>query len=207
MVREQVADEFGIDASYLYSPHVSMTGFFEATLEEAVNLGWTLKSFMKNIFTRTAFMNSVRHIKSPDRCAPGMVQLGRVISTDDGYVILDLDSGILPDVMREFVAMVDVKMRAKRINHMTLAKDRSAMEREALKRIWESNLAKANFTADWRVVVYELIEKVPESDFSIRGPHRLMEVISIPLGISKERRPSLPIRAEEVSPVPRISVC
>lgn len=139
-----------------------------------------------------------------------VVSVKRFLTTDDGYVLMDLESGFLRNIMADFTKTCG-DIRPKKVNHITLARDRfDESEKEAIKDLWQTEFEKANLHyLEWRIVVYELVERVPFEDLPTRGPHHLAEVLSIPMGVKMSVDQVLPFMAQDdlSLPIPRIWVC
>lgn len=205
--RHQASQRFGADSSYLYLPHVSMSGYFRCSEQEARQLGCRLQEMFNDCVpaycpsNRPPLRNqspdlsrvstaSSQSQPSSETNAKSVVWIHRIITTDDGYVLMDLESGFLREAMERLAELArkeGIEVRSKPLNHVTLARDRfDANEKQEIREFWEKEYFKHDFSnARWCVVVYELIERTPIAELATRGPHRLNEIISIPVTRSR----------------------
>eukprot|EP00747_Dinoflagellata_sp_TGD_P146145 gnl/TRDRNA2_/TRDRNA2_176658_c0_seq3.p1 gnl/TRDRNA2_/TRDRNA2_176658_c0~~gnl/TRDRNA2_/TRDRNA2_176658_c0_seq3.p1 ORF type:complete len:434 (+),score=67.13 gnl/TRDRNA2_/TRDRNA2_176658_c0_seq3:66-1304(+) len=108
----------GVDEALLYPPHVSVTGFFTATEEQAAGVCEVLGKLLS-------------------LAAPGslVVEILRALVTDDGHVLLDVRAAGIANLAERLSAEMKpkgVNVRPKDVKHMTLAKGRSQLERERI---------------------------------------------------------------------------
>lgn len=226
---------FGSDDSYLYAPHVSMSGWVKTTRGKAVRLAQRLQVMADSrVVKRAAAMHSmptgvyatvartpVRVGSTPDLGVerkndvfadlpstspdpasslsrpvqeavaarpPPLVVLGDIITTEDGYVLMDVHAPFVKQLIRDLAdqaAEEGIPVRGKPINHITLANGRnSSAERDEIKKFWWSGYREPwrRFDeCDWRIVMYEMKERTPPGGYEMRGPHHLVNVVEIPL--------------------------
>lgn len=110
--------EMGADETVLYPPHVTVTGFFTATPEQASEVV-------------AAVVKLVRNARPGSLC----VDMRQVLATDDGHVLLDV---VAPGIAKIALALAaeakqcGILIRPKHVRHLSLAKRRNAAEREQI---------------------------------------------------------------------------
>lgn len=157
----------GMDTTGLYPPHVSVTGFFTATSQQVARI---CKAATKLIAVQA---EAGFHIEMRD-----------VISTDTGYVIIDV---FAPEVAAFAVSLTDqagtfgVRMRPKDVRHLSLASGRSLAEQSRIKQLC-SILPHGLCTLDF--VVASLVHRSDVTRRDCNGeakPHTFRELLRLRL--------------------------
>lgn len=189
--RDQCAAEFGDDPTYLYPLHISVTGFFET---EARNV----KKLVKII----------RECLAKESCSS--IRVGEVICTSTGYVLFDVDAPAISSMAQRLgdrsMKELDVRIRQKAVNHISLASNRPDKEsRLRIKALYESPpsgegdaMREAFASATFDLVLSRLLRRSSYEAICKDGPHIFQEVARI--AISEDRT------SRAVSPSPPASV-
>jgi len=117
MCRARCRTHLDVDETMLYPPHISVTGFFSATEEQASGV---LAVIQKLLADWTHSLN---------------VDVQRVVSTDTGHVLLDV---VAPGIAAFATALADqarplgVHARPKAVRHLSLASRRVRQEQAAI---------------------------------------------------------------------------
>jgi len=112
----------GVDETGLYPPHISVTGFFHAKPQQAANVCRALVGLIQARSQQDGLRAEVRG----------------VVSTDDGYVILDVFAPGVAELAAALTAQVapfGVRLRPKSVRHLSLGKRKSRPEQEAIARL------------------------------------------------------------------------
>lgn len=111
-----------MDETLLYPPHVSVTGFFHATPQQAAQVCAALVRLVPEWARRGGLGTEVRG----------------VVSTNDGHVILDVFAPGIADLAATLTAQADslgISLRPKAVRHLSLGKCRSPLEQESIARL------------------------------------------------------------------------
>jgi len=117
MCRARCRTHLDVDETMLYPPHISVTGFFSATKEQASGVCAVLQRLLADW----------RHSLNVD--------VKRVVSTDTGYVLLDVAApGIaaLATSLADQAVPLGVRLRPKAVRHLSLACCRVRQEQAAI---------------------------------------------------------------------------
>jgi len=173
------------DATELYPPHITVTGFFAATTEEAAEV-CTL--------AEKELANRCRGKGSTD--GDPLVVLSQVLATEaSGYVLVAVHApkvAAFADVLaRSVFASAGVQLRPKAVQHVSLASSRSSAEQAQIQGIYQ-NLPVLGVGA-WDFVVSRLLERSDVKQLEECGrAHRFQELLRVPLQaerLAPERRP------------------
>lgn len=166
-LRDQAAVSFGADDSYCYRVHCTVTGFFNCD---------DLDVFMNKLIHLATYL---RHHQPPVQQQQQQQQQPRVISTDDGYVLLpikclSLSPGFLHTLLRDTID----SLRIKQMDHVTLAASRHDPQlRHNISHFYNQQLALLDeevFCCPWDLVFYKL-ERRSEGFYS-QGMHAFNEI-------------------------------
>lgn len=176
--------ELGDDETGLYRPHVSVTGFFEASPKQAA-----------------AFIGEVASLATSlamGECKAAMIELRDTISTDTGHVIFDIHApgvAALAQTLPAKAAALGVKVRAKAVSHLSLASGRCKDEQTRVEQIYDG-LQRGHHQLD--LVVSKLLRRSDVSTLKSSGAqHVFADLLRVPLGVapppplSSEAAPSL----------------
>lgn len=164
--------EMGPDDTVLYPPHVTVTGFFVATPMQARQI---VAVASKLVCTAAAGAMDV--------------EMRRVVSTDDGHVLLDV---VAPGVASLAMALAaeakqfGVLVRPKNVRHLSLAKRRSAAERERIVQLYSSLPLGA---CSCELVVSQLLHRSTVDKLRLHGEaHAFSEMLRVHLPATVDAR-------------------
>lgn len=163
-LREACRTELGTDATYLFPPHVSVTGFFTATAEQ---LG--------------CFCQAARTLVSV--CANSLcVDIRSIVSTQDGYVLFDISAPGVSELASTLTTMSDLFglfVRAKAVRHLSLASTRTLAEQKRIVEIY-AGLPLGQCTME--LVVSQCMQRSDSEMMRNQGsPHIFQELMRLPL--------------------------
>lgn len=166
--RARAFEVLGVDATGLYPPHVTVTGFFTATAEQAAAVVATINTL-------------VRRTDVHD-WATLAVELRQCIETDGGHVLLDVRAPCIASLAANLAIEAKsfgVNIRPKAVRHLSLASGRDANERQRVMQFF-SDLPVGRF--DFELVVARLLcrsnlDKLRNS----REQHSFSELVRLPL--------------------------
>jgi len=117
LCRTRCKTRLDVDETMLYPPHISVTGFFSATEKQANDI---LSVIRRQLVARRNDLN---------------VEVQCVLSTDSGYVLLDVTApGIaaLASSLADQARPLSVHVRPKAVRHLSLASRRTKEEQAAI---------------------------------------------------------------------------
>lgn len=125
-LRARCQEEYQPDETGLYPPHVSVTGFFEATPEQAEDL-----------------RGAVPELAASHAAVEGALdaQLRRIVSTECGHVLVDVWApgvAALAQELASWGARRGLRLRPKAVRHLSLASRRPPAERARIARLYEA---------------------------------------------------------------------
>lgn len=184
--------EMGADETVLYPLHVTVTGFFSATAEQAMQIAAAASKLVRS-------------------AAPGALdaEIQKVLATDDGHVLLDV---VAPGVANLALALAaeakqhGVLVRPKHVRHLSLAKRRSPAEREQILRLYNGlSFGSCHFD----LVVSRLLRRSDVERLRLHGEgHSFSDLLRLRLPAAADlrlRSPvciSTPLRKRPSSPHP-----
>jgi len=173
----------GVDATGLYPPHVSVSGFFSATAQQASMVCQEVIDFV---------------LQAP----PGSldVLLQNVISTNDGHVIFVVVAPGVAKLAKRLGERADdlgVRLRPKPVRHMSLASGRLPFEQQRIAKMYSDGVPSGFCQLDF--VVSQRLHIADTQSFQCSGMgHRFRELLRVPL-------PSASAGCEEAEGMPYTS--
>lgn len=125
-LRARCQEECQPDETGLYPPHVSVTGFFEATPEQAEDLRGAVQELAALHAAREGAFDA---------------QLRRIVSTECGHVLVDVWAPGVAALAQEIAswgARRGLRLRPKAVRHLSLASRRPPAERARIARLYEA---------------------------------------------------------------------
>lgn len=166
--RARAFEVLGVDATGLYPPHVTVTGFFTATAEQAAAVVATIEGL-------------VGRTDAQD-CATLAVELRQCVETDGGHVLLDAHAPRVASLATKLAvetASFGVSIRPKPVRHLSLASGRNAAERQRFMQMY-SDLPRGRF--DFDLVVARLLRRSNLDKLRSSGEqHDFSELLRLPL--------------------------
>lgn len=175
-MRARCAEELGSDPTYLYPIHVSVTGFFEARQPQI-----------------DALLRMAEGLLQAELRAAGLVRVGKVICTDTGYVVFDMQAQAIRNFVKRLEERcqkeLELPIRAKAVNHISLACERNDQTlRENIRSIYEpakdssegSEACAAHDSARFDLVLSRLVRRSSFERMAEDGPHKFVEVARLP---------------------------
>mmetsp|Transcript_895 Transcript_895/g.2242 ORF Transcript_895/g.2242 Transcript_895/m.2242 type:complete len:294 (+) Transcript_895:14-895(+) len=158
----------GVDETRLYPPHVSVTGFFTATAEQADAAIETLVELA---------------LRKAVEAGEGLiVEVRRIVSTDGGHVLLDISAPRLAELAASFAAKaaeMGISIRPKAVRHMSLASGRNPEEQRRIEDVFRNiSLGKHQFDL---VTSRLLLRSSLESLRRENQAHRFQDLLLLPL--------------------------
>lgn len=126
-LRAKCQAELSADETGLYPPHVSVTGFFQATSRQAEELCQKAAELVK----------AAREVKE----GALDIELRKIISTDCGHVLVDVfapGAAALAQELATWGERSGVELRPKAVRHLSLASRRPKAERARIARLFEA---------------------------------------------------------------------
>lgn len=164
MCRARCRTHLDVDETMLYPPHISVTGFFSATEEQA---GDILAVIQRLLAARTHDLS---------------VEVQRVLSTDTGHVLLDVVApGIaaLASTLADQARPYGLQVRPKAVKHLSLASRRTRQEQAAIVDIHAD--VPLDFCA-FDLVVSQLLRRSGLESLRVTGQvHIFRELARLPL--------------------------
>jgi hypothetical protein len=178
--RAQCARDYGSDPTYLFPPHVPVTGFFEAQHSQADSLVRIMKELLFDLQSHQGADN---------------VQVGKVICTSTGYVLFDVQATaikkfFLKRLEERSMRELGLCIRSKQVNHISLAANRpDEASRENIRAVYdppfqEKPVSEACASACFDVVLSQLLSRSSFERLEEDGPHKLTEVARLPVVVS-----------------------
>mmetsp|Transcript_167115 Transcript_167115/g.531537 ORF Transcript_167115/g.531537 Transcript_167115/m.531537 type:complete len:277 (+) Transcript_167115:120-950(+) len=176
---------YGVDATGLYPPHVSVTGFFTATREQA-----------------STFCELAR--RELEHAALRAVEARSVVATDGGHVLLDIiapGAAEFSAALTAGAAALGVGVRPKTVRHLSLASCRGSDECAGIVALHEGLPSQGG--AGWELVVSELTRRSDVEALRQEGRgHAFRDVLRLPLDAARRSAgPSKDAFLEWASPV------
>lgn len=134
--------ELGVDETALFPPHVSVTGFFSATLSQAA-----------------AVCASSAMLVASAKPGSLSVEVGEALATDTGHALLDIKASGLADLALALAMeaeAVGLRLRPKAVRHMSLAAGRPPNERSRIADIY-SDVGQGRFHFD--LVIAQIVHR------------------------------------------------
>jgi len=151
----------GADETNLYPVHISVTGYFWATDAQAEGISKALQCLLEQKTPESLRMD-VQHTKATD---------------DDGYVILLVSAPGLKEMADKLPLLPEaagLRLRPKRLSHMSLAKGRSPEQQE---QIMQSFQEVQSGPSPMDLVLCRLLKRSDVEEFTNNGtPHQFHEV-------------------------------
>lgn len=167
-----------VDSAWLYPPHVSVTGFFTATPEQAKLVCGLARIEMD--YARQAIASEATtdggHIKP--------IEVRRVLTTENGHVLLDV---VAPAMSRLSAALakravaLGVNVRPKECRHMSLAAGREdPRQRRAIAELHET--LPVEVYAGWELVVAKISKRSDVEALRREGRrHIFSDLLRVPI--------------------------
>lgn len=169
-----------VDETNLYPPHITVTGFFSATAEQAAQVCELATALAKELHLIVAQSGCTAQTEQP---VPA-VELVRVLSTDTGYVIADAaapDVARLAKALSEKAGAFGLHLRPKAVKHVSLASGRETEEQACISHVYSA--LPLGF-GPWDLVISQLLVKADVQTMSIDGVgHQFKELLRLPLGV------------------------
>jgi len=137
---------FELDSTGLYPPHVSVTGFFEATQHQAAEICALAQTELAAALAPLAALppDSGEGSGGGGADAGGeCVRVQQVVTTESGHVLLDVAAPLISSFaqgLAKQAARVGVHVRPKAVRHLSLASGRSPEQRAGIARLYEDLL-------------------------------------------------------------------
>eukprot|EP00927_Polykrikos_kofoidii_P049209 TRINITY_DN43304_c0_g1_i1.p1 TRINITY_DN43304_c0_g1~~TRINITY_DN43304_c0_g1_i1.p1 ORF type:complete len:1767 (-),score=274.93 TRINITY_DN43304_c0_g1_i1:68-5302(-) len=171
--RESCKEKFGADATHLYPLHISATGFLEIEEDKVERL-----------------VKLMQEIVQAELSSGKQVTVGKVICTETGYVLYDINAPAICSFSKKLVERssreLDVYIRPKNVNHISLACNHpEPASREAIRAIFEPEgddaMKKAVGSATFDLVLSRLERRSSCEALAEHGPHKFTVMTRIPL--------------------------
>lgn len=166
--RSACRSELGDDGTGLYEPHVSVTGFFQATQSQADGFVDDAAALAKSL--------------SGGDGKAAIIEIRDSVSTDDGHVILDIFAPGVASLARALAVRAGatgMKVRAKAVRHLSLASGRNVAEQQRIDQIYRG-IPRGALQMD--LVVAKLLQRSDLDDLRSKGKaHIFAEVLRVPL--------------------------
>lgn len=130
------------DATGLYPPHVSVTGFFKATREQAAEICKIAAQDLAAVLSPVAQAPGDEGDGTAD-VVTECVEVRQVVTTEGGHVLLDVAAPLISgfaEALAAQAALVGVHIRPKAVKHLSLASGKSPEERASIARLHEDLL-------------------------------------------------------------------
>jgi len=177
--------ELFVDETGLYPPHVSVTGFFTASVEQAASI--------------CAIAVELAATRTTAGAAAGLTaEVRGVVATEDGHVLLDIAAPTvarLAEALAERAAALGVHIRPKAVRHLSLASGRPAAARRRVAELFAGVRAGP---CKLDLVVSKLLHRSDLEQLQVEGQaHSFGEVLRLPLcpGADRAARAALVARA------------
>jgi len=176
----------GVDETSLYPPHVTVTGFFRASDEQAARVCELAAELAASasLAVRSEGSREEKAEGQTSDLAEGRrdVQLLRVLSTDSGHVIADVVAfsvACLAAALAEKARAFGVQLRPKAVRHLSLASGRGSEEQASILSVYG---ALPLGGGPWDLVVSKLVEKSELACLRQTGQmHQFKELLRLPL--------------------------
>jgi hypothetical protein len=151
-LREECSSVFGLDGTGLYPPHVSVTGFFFATPEQA-----------------SAICEDASMMIATAKPSSLIVEVREALATDRGHALLDISA---PGVAQFAVALATVakdsgvEVRPKAVSHLSLAAGRSREQCDLIVQMY-SNFFRGQCSLD--LVIAKLMQRSDVTQLATSG--------------------------------------
>lgn len=194
---------FGLDATDLYPPHITVTGFFTATQCQAAEVCALASEQLKSLAAGSApsvaeMQQSLGGSGQKKEEAPAHttysaeVEMLQVMSTDTGYVLVDVEApgmACFAKSLAEKARALGVNLRPKAVRHVSLAAGRGSDEQAGIMSVYKAMPMPA-FDA-WDLVVSQLLVKSDLGSLQRDGKaHHFQEIMRTPMpGVGKGASP------------------
>mmetsp|Transcript_28082 Transcript_28082/g.70505 ORF Transcript_28082/g.70505 Transcript_28082/m.70505 type:complete len:332 (-) Transcript_28082:241-1236(-) len=185
---------FELDSTELYPPHVSVTGFFKATQNQAAEICAIISTELAAALAPAAL--PLNHEGSSGRAdaSSECVKVQQVVTTEGGHVLLDVVAPLITSfaqVLAKQAACVGVHVRPKAVRHLSLASGRSPEQRAGIARLYEGIVVGG---CCWDLVVSRLLFRSDLEKLRRDGDtHAFEEVLRVKLPCAaKAQGESLP---------------
>lgn len=175
--RARCTKHLDVDETMLYPPHISVTGFFSATGEQARDILVVIQRLL-------------------DAQTQGLrVEVQRVLSTNTGHVLLDVvapGTAALASTLADQARPLGVQVRPKAVRHLSLASRRTRQEQAAIVDIHAD--VPLGF-CDFDFVISQLLRRSNTESLRVAGQvHVFRELARLPLPGSNGNGGTAPLR-------------
>lgn len=193
----------GLDTTDLYPPHVTVTGFFTATQQQAAEV-CALASRELAACIPGCSAGAAREAGSalePSvaewEVEAATVALSQVLATEGGgYVLIDVAApavAALAAALAEKAPSLGVHLRPKAVRHLSLASGRTPDEQTRIRCIYQA-LPSIRGAGAWDFVISRLIERSNVERLEKYGlAHKFEEVLRVPLQTAETERGGGPL--------------
>lgn len=169
--RAACAETFGMDPTYLYPFHVSVTGFFKSTPDKVGRLVEMMTHLLGD---------SLAHVDVDP------VAVTHFLGTADGYVLIDVRSAVIRDLAKKLseqaAAELGLKIRPKEVNHISVASERlDHEERGEIQELYDSDVASCREGATFDLVLSRLVRRSSFAKLAQDGSHKFAEFARLPV--------------------------
>lgn len=175
-IRAACAKEHGVDETNLYPLHVTVTGFFTATEEQAQSVACEFQKLAAELAAESG--------KSLTASIEG------ALAPDNGHVILDIAAPEFAIIAKELAARAErfgVALRPKEVRHMSLASKRNAEPQAAILSKYREQLSSLCGKLPVEFVVARREHKADVTELMETGTgHRFVDVLRQQLSSSTE---------------------
>jgi len=184
---------FGLDATDLYPPHITVTGFFPATQRQATQVCALAAAELERLVAAKPGcpvpaaekpLELCEEAQACPECSPS-VDLLQVLATDRGYVLVDVQApgmASLGKALAEKACAHELPhLRPKSVRHISLASGRSAEEQAGVLQIYRAALP-LGAAGPWDLVVSQLLVRADPERLRFGGEaHHFQELMRLPL--------------------------
>lgn len=168
--RAACAERLGMDPTYLYPFHVSVTGFFKGTEVAVAQVVELMRSTLEEELA----------LQSEDAGPP--VKVNHVLSTTDGYILLDVHAPVINTCAKKLSQKgteLGLRLRPKEVNHISLAsgRDEPELQKEIQELYRDVDLVKDNATFD--LVLSRVIRRSSFERLAQDGSHKFEKLVRI----------------------------
>lgn len=166
---------FELDATGLYPPHVSVTGFFKATQSQAAEICTIAATELAAVLAPAALPPDQWGSDGGADVGSECVKVQQVVTTEGGHVLLDVVAPLISDfaqVLATQAARVGVHLRPKAVRHLSLASGRNPEERAGIARCYEDLLVGG---CCWDLVVSRLLFRSDVDKLRVGGDMHVFE--------------------------------
>lgn len=164
----------GVDSAWLYPPHVSVTGFFTATKEQAELVCELARSELERAQAAESEAHGIE-------CT---VEVRKVLTTETGHVLLDVEApsvAKLSSALAERAKKCGVGVRPKAVRHLSLAAGRSDPGVRCAIADFHKGLP-LEADAGWELVVAQLVKRSDVEALQSEGRrHHFSDLLRLPV--------------------------